>query len=509
MLVPYEIPLSHWKKQGIQLESIPGKVGYLQPSEKRPEDSLFYLDFEEEEIKRQGLRVISSSYLTDTKVALRGKKSAFFSGKENQILISTQSLFPRPNTDFSIRIPILLNEQGSSSVILEKKLLIAGKMFGFVLELSENYPVLKIHNIIQFHNGETKSVILKSSEAVPRKDWHAITIYMDCMRGYVALYQNGKLRADYYERNMDFKEIAFPEEDSLPLVLGKNYFGHMDGIHFHKGKPLVEEFYSKYSSVSYDSTTHQANQESGYMYSPILMTIHSGSQIQNITPVLETPKDTLVQIFFRGSDSPFNEESNLLWERPEDFKRRFKFYQWKVAMRPDPIGKQVPGLQGFHYLLKEERPPRIPIGLRVQKVDKTNICLAWNSNHEREVQAGGGYLIQYGFAADKMIGTLSVDENFLPISGKSENQDYMNLSICLTEELLYNNFYFPKVRDLPKNLEKELHRSQREKTGHFLKPGITYYFKISAYNKYYDAKTYSDQISPPSEAISFSFPWEG
>jgi hypothetical protein len=145
-----------------------------------------------------------------------------------------------------------------------------------------------------------------------------------------------------------------------------------------------------------------------------------------------------------------------------------------------------------------------------------NVCFHWNSNHELEVREGGGYQIHYGLEPSKMIGTIFVKMNS---SGNYSKIDHQNsgdkeshiLKHCISEESLISNLYIPEGKlegSEFQNLADPIDLSRMEKRGHLFQSGLTYYFRISAYNKYLNEWDSKDQRSSLSEPVRFSFPKE-
>lgn len=512
-----EVALSLWKKEGATLESIPGKKSVLQPIENTPNSGFLFLDFEPEESFSQSLKVLSNSYIPDSKNSIFGKRSGFFSGKRNQIQVSLEGskLSPMVREVFSIRMPVLLNEQGSASTLFEKLVLIKGKLFGIVLELEENKPVVTIHNLFRYNDGTTKSTELVSDEVVPRKKWHSITVTVDPILKKISLFQNGKLKV---ETHMDPEELAgirFPEEDTTPLVLAKNFYGNIDAIHIHKGYPLLESNYTRYSKAELDQQTMIPSQSGSTLTSPIFASHYSQATLNKWMLGIENPTGSQLNIYFRGSNEKFLDSSRnapewqRLTEKPPEI--RFKYHQWKIWLRPDSLGERVPLLHSFQYQLKEQLPPSVPTGIRIESEDlpEKKICLLWASNHEREVQNGGGYMIHYGINPDQMDGTIFFRPDAEPasITGKEEGKDFRNLKFCMTENTLHQQFYLPEEKEsfAKASWSEEVFRSKREKNGLGFHSGMTYFFRISAYNKFFDEWRGRDQRSGLTEPVSATF----
>ncbi|MCW7482457.1 LamG-like jellyroll fold domain-containing protein [Leptospira kanakyensis] len=514
--------------------SEPGKKNFLKPKENTPKHGELFFDFEGEvrepqiteagfPFKSKSISVVSSSYLTDDQTYFFGKKSAYFSGRRNQIHLSVSgnSLFGTHPDPFTISIPVRLGEQGAGSVILDRTVYVKGKKYGISLELNESKPTLYVNNLLQKSDGRTASFILESPVKLRRKTWEVISIYFDTLNHKYIMYQNGIETAEYENKQADTLGFAFPENDSTPLVLGKSFYGNLDGFHIHKGEPEVE--YTKFESVRYDDETKIGYMEGNTALSPVLETKYSNSSLTRIQWKIEQPQDTMLELYFRGTNEKFVESNlNLPWIRIKSLekdlpKNKFKYYQWKLWFRPDPLGKSVPNVQSLSFDYTEQTPPDVPTRFRLDTNPSQGhpICLLWNSNHEKEVQNGGGYIIHYGLTPTRMLGSVFVkkDKNgaLTKLDGNEENSSFRNKRFCVNEETLVNNIYIPEGElEAPEYhpIADQVDTSRMEKRGLLFQPGLTYYFRISAYNRYLNEWDSKDQKSPLSPAVSFSFPKE-
>ncbi|MCX7999008.1 MAG: hypothetical protein N3A69_08680, partial [Leptospiraceae bacterium] len=243
--------------------------------------------------------------------------------------------------------------------------------------------------------------------------------------------------------------------------------------------------------------------------SKVLKTRYSHSLPYSLDFKANIPEGTSLEVLYRFSDLPFEErDSEPEWRHYDsknfidERKNYFQFFQWKVIMKSDYSGNLTPTLSQFSLRYKESLPPSKPFGLRVSSYDHESlkICLSWNSNHEIDVTNGGGYLIHYGVSPERMVSTLEIDGKLNKITGLTEGEKldskYNSLSQCIDNQLIQLN----AERKTDKNLL-------------FFRNGITYYFRVSAYNNKYpwssiQEKVYPvgfDQKSPVSEPVHFTF----
>lgn len=514
--------------------SEPGKKNFLKPKENIPKQGELFFDFEGEvaepqttetglPFKSKSISVVSSSYLVDDQTYFFGKRSAYFSGRRNQIHLSVSgnSLFGTHPDPFTITIPIWMGEQGAGSVILDRTVFVKGKKYGISLELNESKPILYVNHLLQKTEGRTTSFILESPVKIKRKSWEVISLYFDTINHRYVLYQNGIETAEYENHQADTIGFGFPENDPTPLVLGKSFYGNLDGFHIHKGEPEIE--YTKFEAVRYDDETKIGFMEGSTALSPVLETKYSNSSLTKIHWNVEQPKDTMLELYFRGSNQKFvDANTNLPWTRIKSLekelpKNKFKFYQWKVWFRPDPMGKSVPNIQALSFEYTEQTPPDLPTRFRLEENGKLGqpLCFLWNSNHEKEVQNGGGYIIHYGLTLNRMLGSVFVKKDktgaLTKIDGNEDDSSFRNKRFCITEDTLVQNIYIPEGElgaDEFRPLADQVDTSRKEKRGLLFQPGLTYYFRISAYNRYLNEWDSKDQRSPLSPPISFSFPKE-
>lgn len=540
-LFSWEVPkketlnLSLWKKIGVVEHKEPGKKNTLKPKENIPKRGELFFDFEgdtnEPSLTESGflfpsksISVTSSSYLEDKNTHFFGRKSAYFSGRRNQIHLSVSGnpYFGTHPDPFSISIPIRMGEQGTGSVILDRTVYVKGKKYGISLELNEGRPTLYVNNLLQKTESRTISFVLESSSKLKRHSWEVISIYFDTLNHRYVLYQNGIETAEYENKASDTIGFGFPENDSTPLILGKSFYGNLDGFHIHKGEPEVS--YTKFESVRYDDDTKIGFMEGSIAISPILETKYSNSSLQQIQWKIDKPQDTMLELYFRGSNQKFNETSSLDWTRIRSLtmdlpKQKFKYYQWKIWFRPDPLGKTVPNLQSLSFDYTEQSPPDVPTLFRLDpnptKLTNNTVCFLWNSNHEKEVQNGGGYIIHFGLVPNRMVGSVFVKKDkgdkLSKIDGNEENSGFRNKRFCIDEDTLVSNIYIHEGQletDEFRSISDQVDISRKEKRGHLFQPGLTYYFRISAYNRYLNEWDSKDQRSQLSAPISFSFPKE-
>jgi len=485
--------------------------------------SELFLDFEnlkssELKDKKNNYPILYSLYTVTEGESHQGKRYASFTTRDSQIQIATnnsrllsQKIISEP---FYFSFHIMPGELEQNSNIFYKTYITGSKKYGIECNIIRNSLEVTFHNFFYYNSKDTRTYKLRSPNSIRSKEWTHIFISVEPITGYVRLYENGvetaQFQALYSEIDKTPLIVGFHPNDTNPLIIGRAFYGKLDN--FMIGKGLFEEVQNlslPYNSVFYNPNIKFASHARGYAISRVLSTRYSHSIPSSIHYKMDLPEGTLGEVLYRFSDKPFEENSNeISWQSydPKLFLEQtknlyFQYFQWKVILRADYSGKFTPSLSSFSLKYKESKPPAKPFGLRVTSYDHNTlkVCLSWNSNHERDVINGGGYFIHYGVSPNEMIATLEVDESLSKIQGIKHSEDikqkYNSLEQCVTNELIQINA-----------------ERKKEKNLLFLRHGLTYYFKISAYNDKYPWGVYDenflvgyDQKSELSTPVSFTF----
>jgi hypothetical protein len=368
---------------------------------------------------------------------------------------------------------------------------------------------VKFNNMFSYSKIESRSFFLKSPDKLKTDDWTHILISIDPMTGKASLFEDGKSKSEFEAikspENPTSLPFGFHSNDTTPLLIGKDFFGKLDQFMIGIGIPDIDTLTEPYRGVTYDDTIKFASHYKGFAISPVLQTKNSFSRLLSLDYDVASPPDTHIEIHFRISNSFFTEDNlDIQWIDSTDFKKTletdFKYLQWKAYLRSDYAGKLTPSLNWVKFRYAESIPPNPPTGLNVvqQENNSLGVCLTWVSNHENNVRHGGKYFVHYGVRPDRMVGTLIVQgedektKELKEITGLEEGMDltknYKSLKQCVDNNLISLNALYRKDKNLL-----------------LFKPGITYYFRISACNSNYNDTTGLDQKSILSNSVSFSF----
>jgi hypothetical protein len=354
-------------------------------------------------------------------------------------------------------------------------------------------------------NGKSVSFVLKSDNILKSGKWTHFAISFDIDQYRVALFENGDRKSivDASElSNSDVVSVGFHPNDTSPLFIGRKFYGKLDNFFIGHGLPDFNFLNSPYKKIEYDPNNKIASQFYGEIFSEVHSTKFSNSFLIDISYLIDKPQGTHYEVLYRYSDSIFDKKSEFpIWRNLKGFhlqeKERFKYFQWKVVLRSDFSGKYTPVFKQLKLRYIESKPPDPPVAIRIEPNPKTElgVCLLWNSNHEDDVKEEGGYIIHYGISPDRMVASIHTDKNGNRITGlktaSALEKEYKSLHFCIDNSTISYNAESRK--------EKNLLSFQR---------GITYYFKVSAYNKFYNYKERKglDQKSKPSKSVLFTFP---
>lgn len=521
----------NFKLDGVRVVQTSANYQYLELPKNHSQPSILFLDFENKRAgqlrDRNGNYKILKSYYSVLKPnTLLGKRHASFSAKNSYIAIqvSKNQFLHREKISekFYISFFIIPGELEKNSKIITKTYITRGKQYGLTANLVNNRIQVEFHNLFR-NNRTSKTFILASPDVLSSKDWTNIVITVDPDQGKIALFENGVRKdiaiARVSETDPTILPFGFHRNDTSPLFIGKRFYGKMDNFFIGTGEPKLDYLESPYQKVEYNANQHTVEHRYGQAISPVLKTKYSNSLASSINYRVHAPKGTYYEILYRFSQKPFLADSTYPeWKHVRSFQSiserlqegkdlkmaRFQYFQWKVLLRSDYRGVYSPRLSHFSLKYSHSLPPEAPTGLRLdqeqeEQIYKQNpqICLAWNSNHEKSVnENGGGYIIKYGVKPNHMVASLYINQSGQRITGlkdpKDLNRFYKQLGLCIDNELIHKNAL--------------LHPEKNLLT---LKRGITYYFKVSAYNEFYNYRKpfrYVDQIGKSSRSISVTLP---
>ncbi len=517
---------SKLKKKGIRIVKASAKNYKLELSPKKTEaNTELLLNFENKkasELKDTtgNYTVNASTYAVEEGKALMGKRYASFAANNSYISVATSNgrllnsvHFTEP---FYISFLVMPGESEQYSFVFTKSLITGGRKFGIECNIVNNKIEVQFHNMFSYSKTESRSFSLKSPDKLKTEDWTHVMIAIDPATGKATLFEDGKSKSEFEAikspENPTSLPFGFHPNDTTPLLIGKGFFGKLDHFLIGIGNPEIDKLTEPFKGVSYDDTIKFANQFKGIAYSPILHTKNSFSKLLSLELDAVKPTGTQLEIHFRISNSYFTEDdSEVKWIDSADFKDAmktdFKYLQWKLILRSDYSGKSTPSLNTIRFRYVESIPPNPPAGLKVVENEKNplGVCLIWVSNHEDNVRDGGKYLIHYGVSPDRMIGTISVREVEIKKEGSEDKVKVLKNITGLEEGMNLTQAYKSLKQCVDNDLITLNALNRKDKNLLFFKPGLTYYFKISACNKNYSETIGSDQKSVLSNSVLFTF----
>ena len=504
---------SRLKKKGIRIVKASAKNYKLELSPKKGEaNAELLLNFENKKASELkdltgNYTINASTYSVEEGKALMGKRYASFAANNSYISVATNNGRLLNSVHFTeafyISFLVMPGESEQYSVVFTKSLITGGRKFGIECDIVNNKIEVQFHNMFSYSKTQSRSFSLKSPDKLKTDDWTHVLIAIDPMTGKASLFEDGKSKSEFEAiqsaENPTSLPFGFHPNDTTPLLIGKGFFGKLDQFLIGLGTPEIYQLTEPFRGVSYDDMIKFASQYKGIAYSPVLQTKNSYSRLLSLEHDSLKPNGTQLEIHFRISNSYFtDDDTEVKWIDSSEFKTAmetdFKYLQWKLILRSDYSGKSTPSLNTIRFKYVESLPPNSPAGLKVveNQDNPLSVCFLWVSNHEDNVRDGGKYFIHYGVSPDRMVGTIRINEKSMPITGLEEGKDltssYKSLKQCVDNDLITLNALNRKDKNLL-----------------LFKPGLTYYFKISACNKNYNETTGLDQKSILSNSVLFTF----
>lgn len=556
------LPLEDLQKNGLELSGKNGnnKILKLQ-TRNRSAGSDLYLNFESGDPSNLkdlsgNYKVLMSSYFPDPENIFHSKRSARFSGKRTGIKIAHSNLGLLTSKDltkeFYISFSFLPGTVEKDATLISKLYETSGNSYGWNLKIVDDRLKAGFYSFFETEEKRFLSLHLTSNTTLKKNQWNRVLLHFNPGDREIVLYLNGKESArGSIPNNQSLIRIGFHPDDTTSFRIASSYYGWMENFAVFQGKPNSED--SSFSAQDFDPETHTSESKFGTGISPVYKSSHSSSFLEEIQLKAAIPTSSAMELYFRVSPAPFtpNSESpawiNLDLRKLENYKipslepdlyriplknslkkflgisedkedlLPFRYYQWRIKLKADPNGNQTPELKNISLTFRETNPPIRPLGLKVAEDGVDNfgpsVCLSWKSNPERDVINGGGYFIHYGIHPDRMVGIIrgTFSSNEVPNKKnrpKHPASDYLDPITGLPPGKNSGNIqeYYNKLSACVDNRTISLNSEiLLEKNQLFLKKGTTYFFRISAYNKFYHFQTGKDQISALSDPVEVYF----
>ncbi|EQA82439.1 hypothetical protein [Leptospira alstonii] len=559
------LPLGDLQKNGLELSGKNGDNKTLKlQTRNRSLGADLYLNFESgnpSDLKDSSgnYKVLMSSYLPDSENVFHSSRSARFSGKRTGIKIahSNSGLLTSKDLtkEFYIGFSFLPGTVEKDATLISKRYETYGNSYGWDLKIANDRLKAGFYSFFETEEKRFLSLFLTSNTTLKKNQWNRVLLHFNPSEREIVLYLNGKESArGAIPANQNLTRIGFHPDDTTSFRIASSYYGWMENFSVFQGKPNPSSEDTSFPGQNFDPKTHTSESKFGTGFSPVYKSKYSSSFLDEVQLKAVLPTSSAMELYFRASPTPFTPGSETpTWigvdlrklenykvdslepdtyriplksslkkflgisENKEDLLP-FRYYQWRIKLKSDPSGNRTPELKNISLTFRETDPPVRPLGLKVTEnsVDDNgpSVCLNWKSNPERDVINGGGYFIHYGIHPDRMVGivrgTFAESEgmpnkknrpkhpasDYLdPITGlppgknTSHIQEYYNkLSTCIDNRII------------SLNSENLLEKNQL-----FLKKGTTYFFRISAYNKFYHFQTGKDQVSALSDPVEVYF----
>ncbi|WP_423789965.1 glucanase [Leptospira kmetyi] len=559
------LPLVDLQKNGLELSGKNSEPKILKLlTRDRSAGADLYLSFESGDPSNLkdssgNYKVLTSSFLADTENVFHSKRSARFSGKRTGIKIahSNSGLLTSKDLteDFYIGFSFLPGTVEKDATLISRLYETSGNTYGWDLKISDDRLKANFHSFFETEEKRFLSLQLASNTTLKKNQWNRVLLYFNPSAQEIVLYLNGKETArGGIPTHKNLTRIGFHPDDTTSFRIASSYYGWMENFAVFKGKPNPSSEDSSFPGQDFDPETHTTETKFGVGTSPVYKTKYSSSFLEEVQLKAVVPTSAAMEIYFRVSPAPFTPSSespawiSLDLRKLENYKidsldpdvyriplknslkkflgisenkedlLPFRYYQWRIKLKSDPSGGQTPELKNISLTFRETNPPVRPLGLKVAEnsVDDSgpSVCLNWKSNPEREVIQGGGYFIHYGIHPDRMVGIV---RGTFSETGEAPNKknrpkhpasDYLDPITGLPSGKNSNNIqeYYNKLSACVDNRIISLFSEiLLEKNQLFLKKGTTYFFRISAYNKFYHFQTGKDQVSGLSDPVEVYF----
>ncbi|WP_420890541.1 glucanase [Leptospira noguchii] len=559
------LPLDDLQKSGLELsgKNTENKILKLQ-TKNRSLGSELYLNFESEnssDLKDTSgnYKILMSSYLPDSENVFHSKRSARFSGKRTGIKIahSNSGLLTSKDLtkEFYISFSFLPGTVEKDATLISKIYETSGNSYGWDLKITDDRLKAGFYSFFETEEKRFLSLYLTSNTTLKKNQWNRVLLYFNPNDREVVLYLNGKESARAaIPANQNLTRIGFHSDDTTSFRIASSYYGWMENFSVFPGKPNPSSEDTSFPSQNFDPETHTSESKFGIGISPVYKSKYSSSFLEEVQLKAVVPTSSAMELYLRVSPTPFTpnsespawiaidlrklENSKIDSLEPDIYRvplkyflkkflgimedkidlLPFRYYQWRVKFKSDPSGNKTPELKNISLTFRETNPPVRPLGLKIAENgfddNGPSVCLNWKSNPEKDVINGGGYFIHYGIHPDRMVGII---RGTLPESDEIPNKknrprhpasDYLDPISGLPpgKNYIHIQEYYNKLSTCIDNRIISLNSEiLLEKNQLFLKKGTTYFFRISAYNKFYHFQNGKDQVSALSDPVEVYF----
>lgn len=388
------------------------------------------LDFEKGEIvDRAGNYAVVSNKLYSSSQAVRGTKSAQSRRKGGLSLIGkegsffgTQGVTGSFVIDFWIKPDVVddgevLVNWRSSRTRLDR---IDYQLFhvGFM----QNHLCIVFTNIFSSAFSALEDVELKGSSVLIPGVWSRHTILFDEESGLLEYRMNGLLEDVRYITHTGHEGgVVYPAFIGVPgsLEISSEYTGYIDDFQITRSFTHIKK---ELDSKRMDAMERSRYDSVGGVFVSKPIEVPTGTKIEDVKAVFDTPGQTNVKLYIRGGDNYFvRNKDNPAWQIVEDgeeIKMGFvKYFQLAAELFPNGSGDVTPSLSEVQVNYSTVSPPLPPRTVSAKAGDG-KVELTWSYSVDDNI---GGYYIYYGTKSGEYISRVAL-EGDSPIDAEKQNR---------------------------------------------------------------------------------------
>jgi hypothetical protein len=237
--------------------------------------------------------------------------------------------------------------------------------------------------------GQATSIRLRGVSALVPRDWHHHLLRYDSRLGLLEYLVDGIPEAIVYTTDSGLERGAV----LLPFVgdagpgqvkVGAGFTGFVDELRISRSFVETPNL-NRYSS------------NIGVFVSRTFDLGYTGTKLKRIDAVYRTPSDSAVYFYYRMTDRPDADTSNIPWTQFEAGQplsdSRGRYLQVMVELYPDGSRRCSPEVSELRLVYEQDLPPAPPTGLHAE-AGNGQVSLYWSTVNEDDL---GGYFVYYGY----------------------------------------------------------------------------------------------------------------
>ena len=436
-------------------------------------------DYEQKNLSHLVSGILKDNYISKL---LPGafNKVASFENPEHQITIKIpQYLFLNQKEQihsFSIMFMIQTYIITEDSKVFEKIIYLKGKKYGISCFLKNNKITFEFYNLFWDKDVSIPVVSIQAKQTIHRLQFDKVALLYDATDGLLKLYFNLEEQQVLYLTNTGTEE-GYPllmknhPLDASLLVIGKHFRGALDEFIFSNAILSLSPESFTYGNLK-NNYGFFAQRQASFISKRYSLT-YSQSLLSHFFIEASEPYGTKIELYIRYSDSPFTENINefempftavtfqnrqdsmqgFSWIESVNMKIKAKYYQWKLILYPDPLGRATPIISKIKLDYYDNTPPSVPLNFTLLESKDDSLTFIWSRNPEHDVINGGRYHIYYGITPDKALGIIryksihDTDKKVINDMDRIQSKDihlHNKLKVVINNDVILQNLIYTK-----------------------------------------------------------------